>query len=51
MFSSYRYSYVVTRVKNNQMVSCRAPGCTNRAHKNSSLITVVTTIIMNNYNK
>ena len=39
-------SYVVTRVKKNKMVSCRAPGCANWADKNSNIITLVTTIIM-----
>ena len=28
------------------MVNCGAPGCTNRADKNSNIITLVTIIIM-----
>ena len=35
-----------TCVKNIKMVSCRAPGCRNRADKNSNIIALVTIIML-----
>ena len=33
-------------LKKDKMVSCGAPGCTNRVDKNSNIITLVAVIIM-----
>ena len=35
------FSYALTRVKKDKMVSCGAPGCTNRADKNSNIMIFV----------
>ena len=40
------YAPVTPFKKRGKMVSCGAPGCTNRANKNSKIITLVTVIMM-----
>ena len=44
-FTSFRYSYVLTCVKNRQNGS-REPECTNRADKNSNIITLVAIMML-----
>ena len=45
-FISFHFSYVLTRVKKYEMVSCVAHEYTHRADKNSNIIALVTIIIM-----
>ena len=46
MSITFRYSDVLTCVKKDNMVSCRSLGCTNRANKNSNIITLAILIML-----